>query len=173
MTDDDASTDGTARSLTMTDELLRAMTRDVTALLLRSRQALGLWAGFFAVVVPVLLVVAATVGDTDLLLLYLGLVLVTVAVLVVVQVLVTRRSVRRALVVALPQGTDVRVAVTGEELQQRGALGSSQTAWSAFRDVRVRGAAAVLRLRGSSAFVVLPSALLTDADLAVIRARLG
>lgn len=168
MTDDTAWTDGTPRSLTVTDELLRAMTRDVTTVLLRSRQMLVVWVAL-VVLVGAALVVLGVGGDPGLAVA----VLVVSPVLLGVLVLSTRRSVRRALTVALPPGTDVSLAVTDEGLQQRSALGSSRTAWTAFRDVRVHGAAAVLRMQGSSAFVVLPSALLPDVDRDAIRARLG
>ena len=165
----DASwTDGSPRSLTVTDELLRAMTRDVTSVLLRSRQMIVAWVSLVVVALAGLALLAVG-GDPGV----VAPLLVLAPVLLVVLVLSTRRSVRRALTVALPPGTTVSLALTDEGLQQRSALGSSQTAWPAFRDVRVRGTAAVLRLRGSSAFVVLPSALLADAELDAVRARLG
>lgn len=163
-----ATSDGMPHSLTVTDDLVRAMTRDVTSVMLRSRQMAVVWVSFGVLVVAALVVVA--VGDDP----GLGLTVVVMAPLLLgVLVLSTRRSVRRALTAALPPGTDVSLAVTDEGLQQRNALGASQTTWSAFRDLRVRGAAAVLRMHGSSAFVVLPSALLTDADRDALRARLG
>ena len=174
MTDDLARTegattsDGTPRSLTVTDELLRAMTHDVTVVLLRSRQMAVVWVSLVALVAAAVVLLAVGADPV-----VAGAALMASVVLLVVLGLSTRRSVRRALTVALPPGTDVSLAVTDEGLQQRSALGSSQTAWSAFRDLRVRRAAAVLRMRGSSAFVVLPSALLTEADRDEVRARLG
>lgn len=162
MTDDDGM-----RSLTVTDDLLRDVTRDVTAVVLRTRHAFVWWC--LAVSVASALVLLVADGDR-----IIAVTIVVVAPLLVLLVLLrVRRSVRRALATALAPGSTVGVRVAEDGLHQHNALGSSQTAWAAYRDLRVQGSVTVLRLRGSEAVVVLPSALLTEADRATIRARLG
>ncbi|MCC2316208.1 hypothetical protein [Cellulomonas xiejunii] len=149
------------RAITMTPQLLRDMTRDVATLLLRTRHAVALW-GVMA------LAIVVVTRPTD----AFAAVVVCVAVpaLALAMVVGTRRSVRRALVAAFAPGTTVWARVEPDALRMSGALGSSQTSLSAYREVRVRGSAAVLRLRGSRTFVVVPSALLTDEDLGLLGA---
>jgi len=159
--------DGT-RSLAVTDDLVRDMTRDVTTVLLRTRQTLVVWCALAVAVLAALVLVAAGAADVS----HVPFV-VAVPLLGLALVLGVRRSVRRALAVLLAPGTTVSARVTADALHTRVALGSSQTAWTAYRDLRVRGSAAVLRLRGSAAFAVLPSALFTDDDLQAMRDAIG
>ncbi|MBF0689585.1 MAG: hypothetical protein IR158_17685 [Cellulomonas sp.] len=151
--------DGT-RAITVTPQLVRDMTRDVATLLLRTWQTLALWGAL-----GLAIVVATRPTDA------FGAVVVCVAVpaVALATILGTRRSVRRALSVAFAPGATVEARVEPDALCTSGVLGSSQTSLTAYRELRVRGSAAVLRLRGSRAFVVLPSSLFTDEDLAVLR----
>jgi hypothetical protein len=155
------------RSLTVTPELVRDMTRDVATLLLRTRQTMVLWGLLgFAAVAGAVVVATRAMDPLPTAVLCLAVPASALAVL-----LGTRRFVRRALSVAFPPGATVGARVERDALCTRGVLGSSQTSLAAYRELRVRGSAAVLRLRGSAAYVVLPSALFTGDDLAVLDER--
>jgi len=161
--------DPATASLTVTAELVRAMTRDVTALLLRTRSTVV--AGTILAVAAVVGLLLAWTGHVDLDVLVPG--LAVIAGSGGAMVLGVRRSVSRALRVALAPGSTVSARLADDVLCSTAALGESRTAWAAFRELRVRGSAAVLRMRGTSAFVVLPRALFTDDDLATISMRVG
>lgn len=158
-----AVTDVDGRVVTMSDELLGRMTRDVTRLVLGSRTVL--LAATLLVVLLAGLVALVADGDATVVLPLL----VTVPAAVAVVVLGTRRSVRRALRTALPPGTSVHARAAEDGLHQSNAFGASHSSWAAFCALEVRGSAAVLRLRGTSAFAVLPSELFSEEDLERIR----
>ncbi|MCC2335158.1 hypothetical protein [Cellulomonas wangsupingiae] len=159
----------TTASLTVTADLLRAMTRDGTGLLLRLRATVVAWT---ILAVPLVLgLLLALTGLVDLEVVAPG--LVVLSAVAIAMSLSARQSVSRGLRVALAPGTTVSAAVADDALFSTSALGSSRTTWAAFRELHVRGSAVVLRLRGSSAFVLLPRALFTDDDLATVAERVG
>lgn len=171
----DARSDGTIcamsdddRTLTVTDDLLRAMVADATALLLRSRRV---WFGYVAcVVAAVAAVVLLVAPDTDPTAYVL---LAGAVVLPVAQMAAQRRAVRRVLTAAMPPGAVLTVRLTPDELHVEGALGGSRTVWHAYRGVRERGSVLLLRQVGTGVERILPRALFDDTDHARIRELVG
>ncbi|MFS0868259.1 hypothetical protein AB3M83_13105 [Microbacterium sp. 179-B 1A2 NHS] len=99
---------------------------------------------------------------------------VPAVVLVAVYVLLRRYAagqLRRATAAAYPVGEEITLTVSPDGIGMTTATGRSDVRAAAIRKVTVSGEAAVLRLArmpGASA-AVIPRALLTDEDIAVLR----
>ncbi|WP_144795625.1 hypothetical protein [Microbacterium paludicola] len=98
--------------------------------------------------------------------------MLAIAALAVASVVFTRASVRRAISTAMPSGTSMRAEVGEKSVKLVSTRGVSDMAYSTFRSVRVGKHAAVLQLVGSSAVTAIPRALLSDADVAVLKAKI-
>lgn len=97
---------------------------------------------------------------------------VAIVALVVASIMFTRASVRRAITTAMPTGTQVRVHLGEESIRLIAKRGVSDMPYSTFRAMRVGRHAALLRLRGGSVVTAIPRALLSDADIALLRSKI-
>ncbi len=97
---------------------------------------------------------------------------VAIAALIVASIMFTRASVRRAITAAMPSGSQVRVRVNEQSLQLVAKRGVSDMPYATFKAMRVGRHAALLQLRGESAITAVPRALLSDADIAMLRSKI-
>ncbi|KSW28311.1 hypothetical protein ATM99_11860 [Cellulomonas sp. B6] len=154
------------RELTITPELVRRVARDATVELLTGPRMLAVWA---LVAAPVAVLVGVTTPGRQGA--WAG--FVAAVLLPVLVVWRTRRSARRALGATLVPGATVRVQIRDDALVTETAAGSTCAPWSTYAAVRVHRSALLLRFARVPSVVVLPRALLTDDDLALLRARVG
>lgn len=97
---------------------------------------------------------------------------VAIAALVIASIMFTRASVRRAITTAMPSGSQVRVRVNETSIQLVAKRGVSDMPYSTFKAMRAGRHAVLLRLRGESAITAVPRALLSDADIALLRSKI-
>lgn len=98
--------------------------------------------------------------------------LLAIAALAVASIMFTRASVRRVISTTMPSGSKVAVQVGDETIRLITARGVSNMPYSTFRAVRVGKHAAILRLRVPSAITAVPRVLLSDEDIAALRAKI-
>lgn len=98
--------------------------------------------------------------------------LVAIAAFAVASIVFTRAQIRRAITTAMPSGTSVSVSVGAETIKLFAKKGVSDMAYSTFRAVRVGRHAAILQLRGASIVTAIPRALLSDADITRLKAKI-
>lgn len=97
---------------------------------------------------------------------------VAIAALIVASIMFTRASVRRAITTAMPTGTQVRVQLEADSIRLIAKHGVSNIPYSSFKAMRVGRHAVMLQLRGGSVVTAIPRALLSDADVAVVRSKI-
>lgn len=97
---------------------------------------------------------------------------VAIAALIIASIMFTRASVRRAITTAIPSGSQVRVRVNEKNIQLVAKRGVSDMPYSTFKAMRVGRHAVLLQLRGESAITAVPRALLSDADIALLRSKI-
>jgi hypothetical protein len=153
-----------ARSTTVTPDLQRRMIRDTAFAILTTPRALVVW-GLVAVVFLVGIGVAATGSPGDAPVLLIGPI-----VFAVLFGPISRRSVRRAILAALPVGSTVRAELRGETLHLRTPSGVHDVALSTYRKVIARPSVVLLHLRGSQIFTALPRDVFAPEDLERLRA---
>lgn len=98
--------------------------------------------------------------------------LVAIAALVIASIIFTRASARRAITAALPSGSTARVELGDQSIRLFAENGVSDMAYSNFRSVRVGKHAAILQLTGASVVTAIPRVLLSDADVAQLKAKI-
>lgn len=98
--------------------------------------------------------------------------LVAIAAFAIASIAFTRAQVRRAITSAMPSGSSVAVSVGDETIKLFAKNGVSDMAYSTFRAVRVGRRAAILQLRGASIVTAVPRALLSDADIALLKSKI-
>lgn len=98
--------------------------------------------------------------------------LIALAALIVASVVFTRASTRRAITTAMPAGSTVRVRVGEEKLEMVAKRGVSEVSYDTFNGFKVGRHAALLRVRGSNVVTAFPRALLSEADIARLRAKI-
>lgn len=95
-----------------------------------------------------------------------------IAALAVASIMFTRASVRRAITTAMPSGTQVSVHLGEDGIRLVAKRGVSNMPYSTFKAMRVGRHAALLQLRGGSVITAIPRALLSDADIALLRSKI-
>jgi len=98
--------------------------------------------------------------------------LVAIAAFAVASIVFTRAQVRRAITTAMPSGSSVGVSLGDETIKLFAKNGVSDMAYATFRAVRVGRHAAILQLRGASVVTAVPRALLSDADIALLKQKI-
>jgi Na+/proline symporter len=158
----------TARSTTVTRDLLQRWIRDTTIAALVTRRSLVVWA-VVAVLLVLGLVLAITPSQRE---------NATEPILAGILFAVfypplVRRTMRRSLTAAYPVGSFVGVDVSEESLRIETARGTSVVDYATFRGVIERSSVVLLQLRGSQIVSVLPRELLDPADITLLRDRIG
>lgn len=154
-------------------DLLTRMSRDATIFLLTRPLSIVVWvllgAGLLWTLVPFGSALAAAPSQAGRLVVMPAL----FAGIMILYVILTMTSVRRSLSATMPEGTSVSVTVGEKELRVESARGTSRVAFSTFRRMKAGPAAVMLQLRDSSAMTALPRAVVSDADIARMRAKIG
>ena len=153
-------------------DLLARMSRDATIFLLTRPLSIVVWVllgvGLLWTLVPFVTALTAAPSQAGRLVVMPAL----FSGLMVLYVLFTAASVRRSLTTTMPEGTSVSVRVGETELRVESARGTSRIAFSGFRRVKAGRDAVMLQLRESSAMTALPRAVVSDADIERLRAKI-
>lgn len=162
-----------ARSLTVDESLLRRMARDAAIYSLTRPLALVMWAALAAGLVLSILnlhVLGTTGQDESPLVAWMPPLIIGLALYAVI---LSVSSARRAVRVAMPPETLVWVALSEDTLQVGSGRRRSDISYSTFQGMRVGTDAVLLKVRGASVATAIPRALLTDDDIAALRARIA
>lgn len=157
------------RTLTVDEQLLRGMARDAAIHSLTRPTAIVMWIALAAAFTISILNLSATGGGRGL----TGVLPVAAIALMVYAVAMTVRTARRAVRSAMPPGTLVWVRLGETALHIGSGHRSSDIEYGSFRSVRAGRSAVLLTLRGFSALTAVPRTLLSDDDIALLRARIG
>ncbi len=153
-------------------ELLRGMSADATVYSLTRPLALIAYTALIAAFVLNAIVLSIVSGVDEEQTTTLTWTLVAIAAFVVASILFTRAQVRRAIMTAMPSGSTVGVSLGDETITLFAKNGVSDMAYSTFRAVRVGRHAVILLLRGASIVTAVPRALLSDADITQLKAKI-
>ncbi|MBO9626670.1 MAG: YcxB family protein [Microbacterium sp.] len=158
------------RSLTMDEALLRRMAADAAVYSLTRPWALVMWAALTAGLVVSILNVSGAEADAGPLVTWMP---VAVLALAGYAVWLTVASARRAVRAAMPAGTTVWVSLDTTVLRVGAGTRTSELPFDTFRSLRAGRDAVLLRLRSASVVTAIPRALVSDEDLARLRAAIG
>jgi hypothetical protein len=158
--------------MTVDPELLRGMTGDATIYSLTRPLALVAYTALLAAFVLNTIVLSIVGGVDEDQTTTLTWTLVAIAAFAVASIVFTRAQVRRAITTAMPSGSSVAVSLGDETIKLFAKNGVSDMAYSTFRAVRVGRHAAILQLRGASIVTAVPRALLSDADIALLKSKI-
>lgn len=164
--------DADSRSIQVDDSLLRGMTREATTytlsrpLVVLAYAALAGAFAFNAVSLARTEPESARAGT-------LAFTLFLLAAFAVVSLVYVRAAAKRAIASTAPVGSTVRATVGAERMLLVTRRGASDLAYSSFRGMRVGRHALLLRVRDVSGIVAVPRALFDDADVALLRSRIG
>lgn len=153
-------------------ELLRGMTGDATIYSLTRPLALIAYTALLAAFVLNAIVLSMVSGVDEEQTTTLTWTLVAIAAFAVASIVFTRAQVRRAITTAMPSGSSVGVSLGDETIKLFAKNGVSDMAYATFRAVRVGRHAAILQLRGASVVTAVPRALLSDADIALLKQKI-
>ncbi|MCS3441808.1 YcxB family protein [Microbacterium phyllosphaerae] len=156
-------------SLTVDERLLRGMARDAAVYALTRPTAIIMWVALTAALALSILNQSAAGGSPGL----SGLLPVASIALMVYAVVMTIVGARRAVRSATPPGTVVWVRLGETALHIGAGTRSSDIDYRTFQSMRAGRDAVLLKLRGASAITAIPRSLLTDADIAQLRARIA
>ena len=161
------------RSVTIDESLLRRMARDAAVYSLTRPVAVVMWVALAAALgVSVLNLSgqgAAAQDDAGLAAWMPPLIIALALVAIVLSISSARRAVR----VAMPPATVVWVSLEDDVLQMGSGDRRSTIAYSTFQGVRVGTDAVLLKVRDASVATAIPRALLSDEDVAALRARIS
>ncbi|WP_426184109.1 YcxB family protein [Microbacterium sp. TWP3-1-2b2] len=166
------TSDSAPRSMLVDPELLRGMTGDATIYSLTRPLALVAYTALLAAFVLNAIVLSIVSGVDEEQATTLTWTLVAIAAFAVASIVFTRAQVRRAITTAMPSGSSVGVSLGDETIKLFAKNGVSDMAYSTFRAVRVGRHAAILQLRGASIVTAVPRALLSDADIALLKQKI-
>lgn len=156
-------------TLTIDEALLRRMARDAAIFSLTRPRAIVMWAVLAAaLIISILSLNAAT--DRDGARAFLP---VAALGLMAFAVIMTVSSARRAVRAAMPPGTTVWVRVGQDALRIGARDRTSTVAYSTFQSLRAGRHAVLFKIRGAAVITAVPRALLSDSDIAELRARIG
>lgn len=155
-------------SLTVDESLLRRMARDAAVYSLTRPWALVMWA-VLAAAFAVSLVGAGAPGADDL----AAWLPLAVLALGAYSVWLTVANARRAVRAAMPPGARVWVSVGETALRIGAAKRTSEIPYRTFQSMRVGRDAVLLKVRDASVSTAIPRALLSDDDIASLRASIS
>lgn len=158
------------RSLIVDEAMLRRMARDAAIYTLIRPWALVMWAALVAGLVVSILNVSGAAADAGPLVSWMP---VAVFALGAYAVWLTVASTRRAVRTAMPPGSAVWASVGETALRVGAGTRTSELPYDTFQSMRVGRDAVLLTLRGASVLTAIPRALVSDEDLAVLRAAIG
>ncbi|MGO2050875.1 MAG: YcxB family protein [Microbacterium sp.] len=164
--------ESSSRSVVVDAELLRGMSWDALIYTLTRPLAIIAYTALVAAFIMNAIVLGIVSGIDDERSSTLTLTLLGIAALIAASIIFTRVSVKRAISTAMPTGAAVRVEVGPSSVKLMSKRGVSDMAYSTFRSVRVGKNAAILQLRGTSVVTTIPRALLSDADIAALKAKI-
>lgn len=145
------------------------MARDAAIYALTRPVAIVMWIALLAAFVVSVLNLSATGGARGL----SGLLPVASIALTVYAVVMTVVGARRAVRAATPPGSTVWLRLDDSVLHVGAGSRSSEISYDTFQSVRAGRHAVLFKLRGASAITAIPRALLSDDDIATLRARIG
>lgn len=154
-------------NLTVDEALLRRMARDAAIYALTRPWALVMWVALVGALVVSILNLGAGGGGAE------ALLPVACVALMVYAVVTTVVGARRAVRAAMPPGTAVWVRLDETVLRVGAGQRTSEIPYDTFQSMRAGADAVLLKLRGAGAITTVPRALLTDADIALLRHRIG
>ncbi|GAA2929818.1 hypothetical protein GCM10010458_10390 [Microbacterium luteolum] len=161
------------RSLTIDQSLLRRMARDAAVYSLTRPVAIVMWVALAAALGISILNLSGRVAagqDNDGLAAWMPPLVIALAV---VAIIMSISSARHAVRAAMPPATVVWVSLEEEELQVGSGDRRSTIAYSTFQSIRVGTDAVLLKVRDASVATAIPRALLSDDDLAALRAKIA
>lgn len=156
-------------TVTVDERLLRGMARDAAVYALTRPTAIVMWIALAGALALSILNLSAAGGSPGL----SGLLPVASIVLMVYAVVMTIVGARRSVRSATPPGTAVWVRLGETALHIGAGTRSSDIDYRTFQSMRAGTDAVLLKLRGASAITAIPRTLLSDADIATLRARIG
>lgn len=152
--------------------MVRRMARDASIYSLTRPWAIVMWLALAAgLILSLSAPSAATRGGTDDG--FRAWMPVIIAALSAYAVVLTVASARRAVRIAMPPGTTVWARVDGDALRIGSGTRTSEIRYDTFRSLSAGKDAVLLRLRGASVATAIPRAVLSDEDVATLRARIG
>ena len=160
------------RSVTIDESLLRRMARDAAVYSLTRPVAVVMWVALAAALGVSVLNLSgqgAAAQDAGLAAWMPPLIIALALVAIVLSISSARRAVR----VAMPPATVVWVSLEDDVLQMGSGDRRSTIAYSTFQGVRVGTDAVLLKVRDASVATAIPRALLSDEDVAALRARIS
>lgn len=161
------------RSLTIDEPLLRRMAGDASIYSLTRPWAIVMWVALAgALVVSILNLNALNAVGAEVPATAAWMPVITMG-LAVYAVVLTVTAARRAVRTAMPPGSVVWVALDDAALQVGAGRRTSEIPYDTFQSIRAGRDAVILKLRGASAATAIPRALLTDDEVAELRAKVG
>jgi len=166
------TTDFTPRSIVVDAELHRGMIMDALLYAVTRPLAVIAYTALLAAFIINIVVLTIIGGADEERTSTLAWTPVAILALIAASIWFTRASVSRAITAAMPSGSQVRVELNDEEIRLVARRGLSRMPHSTFKAMRVGKHAALLQLRGESAITAVPRALLSDADIALLRSKI-
>lgn len=160
------------RSVTVDEGLLRRMARDAAVYSLTRPIAIVMWLALAgALVLGILNLSAGTSGGREVsaIVAWMPVVIVALALFAVGMTLSGARTAVRA---AMPAESVVWLTLDEDRLQMGSGRRRSDIPYSTFQHLRVGRDAVLLKLRDASVATAIPRVLLSDDDIAALRARI-
>lgn len=161
------------RSLTIDDRLLRRMARDAAIYSLTRPAAIIMWVALAAALVVSILSLSgpkvASADDGG----FAAWMPPLIVALAIGATFMTISSARNALRAAMPAQTLVWVSLEDDVLRVGSGERRSVIAYDTFQGIRVGADAVLLKVRGTSVATAIPRALLSDDDVAALRAKIA
>lgn len=156
--------------MTIDETLLRRMARDAAVYSLTRPWAVVMWIALTAALLTAVFNLASAGASGDVLTAWMP---VAVVALGAYAVWLTVANARRAVRAAMPPETVVWVALEDAVLRIGAARRTSEIPYGEFQSLRAGRDAVLLKVRGASVMTAIPRALLTDADVAALRAKIA
>lgn len=161
------------RSLTIDDRLLRRMARDAAIYSLTRPAAIIMWVALAAALVVSILSLSGpkvpSADDGG----FAAWMPPLIVALAIGATFMTISSARNALRAAMPAQTLVWVSLEDDVLRVGSGERRSVIAYDTFQGIRVGADAVLLKVRGTSVATAIPRALLSDDDVAALRAKIA
>lgn len=161
------------RSVTIDESLLRRMARDAAIYSLTRPFAIVMWVALAGALTLSILNQNAPLAPGQAEPFGAGWMPPLILALAAYAVVMSVASARRAVRTAMPVETVVWVSLDDEVLKMGSGRRRSDIAYSTFQHMRVGRDAVLLKLRDASVATAIPRALLTDDDIAALRARIA
>ncbi|MCT1480043.1 YcxB family protein [Microbacterium sp. p3-SID336] len=161
------------RSVTIDESLLRRMARDAAIYSLTRPVAIVMWLALAAAFVLGVLNLNARTAAGDQVSVIVSLTPVVVLGLALYAIVLSTSSARRAVRAAMPVESVVWVSLEEDRLQLGSDRRRSEIPYRTFQHVRVGRDAVLLKIRDASVATAIPRMLLSDEDIAILRARVA